>query len=143
MDEVEVTQYITDTFADVETTTAYDYTFFFYSSERKLPFATLATVDNEYDSISNLSRPGVFRLNIGVRKPTFETLFGTNKIDVTAYDFTALNTIMPHPEYAPQSWICVLNPSDDTFQHRVRPLLAEAYDIAVQRHGRRHSTDAS
>ena len=140
MDAVAMTHYITDTFADVETTTAYDYTFFFYSSERKLPFATLVTVDNEYDSISNLSRPGVFRLNIGVRKPTFQTLFGTNKIDVNAYNFAALDTILPHPEYAPQSWICVLNPSDDTFQDSVQPLLAEAYDVAMQRHVRRQST---
>jgi Family of unknown function (DUF6194) len=141
MDEVAVTHYITDTFVGVETTTAYDYTFFFYSSERKLPFATLATVDNEYDSISNLSRAGVFRLNIGVRKPTFQALFGTDKVDISAYDFTGLDTIMPHPEYAPQSWVCVLSPSMHTFQHNVIPLLAEAYEVAVQRHLRRQPTD--
>ena len=40
--------------------------------------------------------------------------------------------IMPHPVYAPQSWVCVLNPSDATFQ-AVRQLLAEAYDLAVRR----------
>lgn len=140
MDEADITQYITQTFTDVETTTAYSYLFFFYSAERMLPFATLATVDNEYDRVSQLDRPGVFRLNIGVRKPTFQMLFGTDKVDVSAYDFTALDTIMPHPDYAPQSWICVLNPSDATFQQTVQPFLAEAYDIAVQRHLRRHPT---
>ena len=143
MDEAAMTQYITDTFAGVETTTAYSYTFFFYGPERTLPFATLATVDNEYDRVSNLDRPGVFRLNIGVRKPTFQALFGTGKVDLSAYDLTALDTIMPHPDYAPQSWICVLTPSDATFHHTVQPLLAEAYDVAVQRHLRRHSTNES
>jgi hypothetical protein len=143
MDDVAIIHYITHTFADVETTTAYDYTFFFYGAERTLPFATLATVDNAYDRVSNLDRPGVFRLNIGVRKPTFQALFGTDSVDASAYDFTALDTIMPHPDYATQSWICVLNPSDTTFQHTVQPLLAEAYDRAVQRHLRRHPTDES
>jgi len=143
MDEAAMTQYITASFAGVETTTAYSYTFFFYDSERKLPFATLASVDNEYDRVSNLDRPGVFRLNIGVRKPTFQALFGTGKVDVNAYDFTALDTIMPHPDYAPQSWVCVLNPSDDTSHHTVQPLLAEAYDVAVQRHLRRQTTNES
>ena len=143
MDEAALIQYITDTFADVETTPAYDYTFFFYRSERKLPFATLAIVDNDYDRVSNLDRPGVFRLNIGVRKQTFQSLFGTSNGDVSAYDFTALDTIMPHPDYAPQSWICVLNPREDTFHHRVHPFLAEAYDMARQRHLRHHPTDES
>lgn len=143
MDEAALTQYITDTFAGVETTTAYTYTFFFYGPDRKLPFATLATVDNEYDRVSKLDRPGVFRLNIGVRKATFQTLFGTGQVEVSAYDFTTLDTIMPHPDYAPQSWICILKPSDDMFQHTVQPLLAEAYELAVQRHLRRHPTDES
>lgn len=143
MDEAAITQYITQTFAGVETTTAYSYIFFFYGADRMLPFATLATVDNEYDRVSQLDRPGVFRLNIGVRKPTFQALFGTDKVDVSAYDFTALDTIMPHPDYAPQSWICVLTPSEATFQQRVQPFLAEAYDMAVQRHLRRHQTAES
>ena len=97
MDEAAVIHYITDTFAGVETTTAYDYTFFFYSSERKLPFATLANTDNEYDHISNLNRPGIFRLNIGVSKETFQSLFGTSKGDVSAYDYTSLDMLMPCP----------------------------------------------
>ncbi len=59
-----------------------------------LPFTTIATADNEGDRVSNLDRPGVFRLNIGVSKQTFQVLFGTGKVDVSAYDFTALDTIM-------------------------------------------------
>jgi hypothetical protein len=39
---------------------------------------------------------------------------------------------MPHPVYAAQSWLSVLNPSAETFRD-LQPLLAEAYQIAVQR----------
>ena len=136
MDAAEIIRYITSSFDDVQTSTAYGYEFFFYSAERKLPFATLATSDNEYDRVSQLDRPGVFRLNIGVSKPTFQSLFGPGRADPGGYDFSTLDTIMPHPDYAAQSWVCVLSPSDATFE-QVRQLLAEAYDRAVRRHNRR------
>jgi hypothetical protein len=138
MDETTIAKYITDTFAGVETTDAFGYTFFFYGPERMLPFATLVAADNEYDRVSNLDRPGVFRLNIGVSKQTFQSLFGTAKVEVSTYDFTALDTIMPHPEYAAQHFVCVLNPSDVTLT-RVQALLAEAYDLAVRRHAKRQA----
>ena len=139
MDENGITDHIITTFAGVETATTLGYTFFFYGPERMLPFTTIATADNEGDRVSNLDRPGVFRLNIGVSKPTFQSLFGTGKVDVSAYDFTVLDTIMPHPDYALQSWICVLNPSDTTFQ-QLRPLLNEAYELAVRRASRRKTS---
>jgi uncharacterized protein DUF6194 len=143
MDEASITQYITDTFAGVETATAQGYTFFFYGPHRKLPFATLATQDKDYDRVSHLDRPSVFRLNVGVSKETYRSLFGSQPsspgaggVVDTGHYFTALDQILPHPVYAPMSWVCVLNPSDATFQ-AVRPLLAEAYDLTVSRHARR------
>jgi hypothetical protein len=139
MDENSIADYITTTFASVETMATMGYTFFFYGSDRMLPFTTIATTDNQGDTASNLDRPGVFRLNIGVSKPTFQSLFGTGKVDVGSYDFTALDTIMPHPDYAAQSWICVLSPSDTTFQ-RLRPMLNEAYELAVKRASRRKTS---
>ena len=139
MDENGITDYINNTFAGVETATNWGYTFFFYGPDRMLPFTTIATADNEGDRVSNLDRPGVFRLNIGVSKPTFLALLGTGKVDISAYDFTALDTIMPHPDYAAQSWICVLNPSDTTF-HKLRPLLNEAYELAIRRASRRKTS---
>ncbi len=135
--ESSVADYITQTFPGVETTTNFGYTFFFYKSDHMLPFATMASSDNEYDRVSNLDRPGVFRLNIGVSRQTFQSLFGTAKVDVSQYDFTALDVIMPHPDYAPQHFICVLSPSQATFA-QVRALLAEAYAIAERRNTRRH-----
>lgn len=136
MDETTLAQYITDTFANVETAVNFGYTFFFYGSDHMLPFATLIAADNEHDRVSNLDRPGVFRLNIGVSKPTFQMLFGADKVEVSAYDFTALNKIMPHPEYAAQHWVCVLSPSDTTLES-VRAMLAEAYELAARRNSRR------
>ena len=84
MDESSVIDYITKTFPGVETSTAFGYIFFFYRSERKFPFATLISSDQDHDRFSNLDRPGVFRLNIGVSKKTFQSLFGIAKVMSTA-----------------------------------------------------------
>ncbi len=137
MNESSIAEYTTQTFPDVETITNLGYTFFFYREERIHAFATIASSGNEYEQISKLDRPGVYRLNIGVSRETFQSLFGTNKINVSDYDFTVLDTLLPHPDYSAQSFICVLSPSDATFE-RIRPLLAEAYDIAVRKFNRRN-----
>ena len=88
MDQQDIIRYITDTFAGVDVVTATagiasGDTFFIYDPERNLdpkrrfPFATIVTKDyGDFDSASNLNRPGVFRLNIGVSKGTFRSLFG-------------------------------------------------------------------
>ncbi len=123
MDETSVGDYITKTFTGVETETNFGYTFFFYRSDHMLPFATIASSDNEYERISNLDRPGVYRLNIGVSRKTFQSLFGTAKVDVSRYDFTTLDVIMPHPDYAQQNFICVLSPTEATFERIPRCLL--------------------
>lgn len=148
MDEVAIASYITETFAEVATTTAHGYIFFFYGSDRKLPFATIATNGNEFERVSDLDRPGVFRLNIGVGRDTYRALFGPHPprlgadgIVDTGHDFTVLDQLLPHPHYAPQSWICVLNPSAETFQ-KLQPLLSEAYERAVKRQTRKRPEDA-
>jgi hypothetical protein len=33
-------------------------------------------------------------------------------------------------------WVCVLNPSAETFETEVRPLLSEAYELAVSKYNR-------
>ena len=45
---------------------------------------------------------------------------------------------MPHPVYAPQAWVCVLSPSVETFQ-TLKPLLEEAYAMAVDRQAKREA----
>jgi hypothetical protein len=113
--------------------------FFFYGSEVKFPFATIVTKDNDYDNVSNLNRPGVFRLNVGVSKETFKTLFGhlESKAGLGGFlesgiDFTELNKIMPHPIYGNQYWISILNPGEETFQNNIATYLSEAYEKAVR-----------
>lgn len=96
---------------------------------------------SEHDRVSNLDRRRVFRVHIGVGKQTFQTLFGTEGRRAESYDVTALDTLMPHPEYAAQSFIYVLNPGDATAQ-QVRALLAEAYERSVERYHRRHQRPA-
>lgn len=98
---------------------------------------------DQNDSASDLERPDVFRLNVGVGSDTYCSMFGAQPpfprdggVVDTGHDFTALDVIMPHPVYASMSWICVLNPSDATFES-VRPLLAEAFDLAIERYARR------
>lgn len=127
MDQDEIVQYVKQTFADVEVAQPIDGPgagdTFFMLPGKKMPFATIVTRDyGEFDNASKLDRPGVFRLNIGVSKPTFEALIDES----STHDLSALNTLMPHPTYARQHWLCVLNPSQDTFEH-LKPLLAEAH----------------
>jgi uncharacterized protein DUF6194 len=136
IDESFITSYITSTFENVKTTVNLGYTFFIYRDDDMLPFATIASTGNEYERISNLDRPGVYRLNIGVSRETFRSLFGTKKINVSDYDFTVLDTLLPHPDYSAQFFICVLSPSEATFES-IKPLLAEAYDIAVKKYNQR------
>jgi hypothetical protein len=58
-----------------------------------------------------------------VRSETFDRLVSS----VTEPDFAALDIVMPHPEYAVQHWLCILNPSHVTFRDVVLPLLGEAH----------------
>ena len=145
MDEDSIRQYIEDTFAGVDVVEASGNYFFFYDPDHKFPFATLTTSDED-DQASNLSRPSVFRLNIGVSKQTFQSLFGPGSTPSDkagkegGYDFTALDCIMPHPVYGKMYWVCVLNPSAATFK-KVQELLAEAYDMAVRKRAKTSQAD--
>jgi hypothetical protein len=79
--EAEISRYITETFEGVDVVADSGNSFFFYNPDsnvppdHRFPFVTLVTSDL-YDQFSNLNRPSVFRLNIGVGKQTFRSLFG-------------------------------------------------------------------
>ena len=130
MDQQSVTDYITTTFDGVTTAVAEDNIFFFYDPTQMFPFATLM-VNDVNDQFSDLNRPGVYRLNIGVDKETFVALVGDGEGE---YDYIAFDTIMPHPVYGRQRWICIVNPSDATFAEKIQPLLAQAYERDVRKH---------
>lgn len=101
-------------------------------------FATLKEKDGENDKASFLARDGVFRLNIGVTKECYLSLFATLAqrpakgccID-GGYDFQKINTILPHPVYGWIGWVCVLNPTPQMFKKCI-PLLDNAYEKAMQ-----------
>ncbi len=154
MNEAQISRYITETFEGVDIVVASGDSFFFYNPDsnvppdHRFPFVTIVTSDIN-DPFSNLNRPSVFRLNIGISKETFRSLFGDPSLLPSAkdsmeessknssnYDFTAMDQLMPHPVYGQMSWVCMLNPGDEAFETKVRQLLAEAYDLAVSKYKR-------
>lgn len=140
MNEKAIIEYITGTFEGVYTLTNADNIFFMYDPDGMFPFATLMTND-ENDQFSDLNRPGVYRLNIGLSKATFRAMFGSQTspdgADDNNYDFTAPDKVMPHPVYGKMYWVCILNPSAATFESVVKPLLVEAYEQDVSKHTKR------
>lgn len=145
MDADEVTRYICGSFDGVKTLTHSGDTFFLYDPdgdlppERQLPFTTLVTGDH-YDSVSKLDRPGGYRLNIGLTRATYAALLGAvptrrraDGILDTGFDYAAVDTVMPHPTYAAQHWVCVVNPGRATVG-TVRTLLAEAHGFAARKY---------
>ena len=118
----EIADYIITTYEGVFVARAYGGTFLSLNEQSWPNFATLVETD-ENDDASNLSARGAFRLNIGVLPKTFKSIVDPN----VEYDYTAEDVLMPHPVYAAQRWICVVNPSRVTFDDKVKPLLDEAY----------------
>ena len=140
MEQEEIRDYVARTFSDVTVQiaskddgapeVAWGDTFFIHKDDsHQFPFATIVIKDyGDFDNASNLNREGVWRLNIGVSKQTFDRLFPVEK----NHDFTALDVLMPHPIYGKNHFVCVLNPSDEMFES-LKPLMAEAYSIAAGR----------
>ena len=120
-----VTQAILARYPETVVAEALGATFFSLDEKRWPNFATIVTTDEHDEGTpSDLARPGVFRLNIGVGRETFERLVGR----MDAPDYAAYDRLLPHPVYAKQRWISILNPSDATFRDVVLPLIAEAHD---------------
>jgi hypothetical protein len=102
---------------------------FFSLDEKHWPnFATIVWTDDfDEGAPSNLARLGVFRVNIGLGKEAFERVVGS----IADPDYAAFDRLLPHPVYAKQHWISILNPSHVTVRDTVLPLVAEAYDRLV------------
>jgi hypothetical protein len=130
-DEAAVRRYITEIYPDTIVAEAMGGTFFSCNEQNWPNFATIATTD-DFDDVSDLNRDGVFRLNIGVTGPTFD-----RHVDPSVEpDYTALDRVLPHPVYAAQHWLSILNPSAATFETIVKPLLDEAHGIVATREER-------
>jgi Family of unknown function (DUF6194) len=110
--------------------------FFYYDPDddeanRRMPFATIVIKDYDgFDTASNVNRPGVFRLNISVGRTVLQELTGT---DYEQVDYTVLDRVIPHPVYATQGWVSILNPGEATAE-QAKSLLADAHARAAARH---------
>src|SRR5438876_11691828 len=106
-----ITRFIHETYPETDVVTIEGASFFSLDAEKHFPnFATIVWTDDFDDDVqSNLTaRPGVFRLNIGVGLETFDRLVGS----MVNPDYGAIDRLFPHPVYARQHWISILNPSD-------------------------------
>lgn len=120
-----IIEHLLDRFEGTRVVEAWGERSIFYNPGLMLPrgvyFATVKEKDGENDKASHLDRAGVFRLNVGTTKPLFLERFGPppsrpGKGGVVdgPWDFTATDTLMPHPVYGWMSWVAVLNPSNET-----------------------------
>jgi hypothetical protein len=101
--------------------------FFSLDPEKHFPnFVTIVWIDDfDGDKVSDLTnRQGVFRVNIGVSRQSFERVAGSDANP----DYAAFDRLLPHPVYARQHWVSILNPGDATWRDVVLPLIAEAHD---------------
>ena len=159
-----IRSWITTTWPETVVAEAMGATFFSLDPSSWPNFATIVTTDeHDMGAPSNLAaRPDVFRLNIGVGKATFERLVGAgahaadaaaHAADAAAHaadagaqapdvDYAALDMLLPHPVYAKQRWVSILNPSHATFDEIVQPLIAEAHDRLATPRRRGPGTDA-
>jgi hypothetical protein len=115
--------------------------------EQRFPFLTLVTGDR-YDAASNLDRDAdTYRVNLGVGRAAYEARLGKAprvaagyQVIDTGADYTATDTVLPHPFYAPLHWVCVVNPGPRT-RDELATLVQTAYAEAArhydsQRHER-------
>jgi hypothetical protein len=113
----------------------------FYNPGHVLPngvyFCTIKQQDGENDKASHLDRDGVFRVAIGLTRPSYFDLFGhpperpgKGAVVATGHDFKALDKLMPHPVYGWMCWAQILNPTSESFAELL-PLIAEAHGAAV------------
>ncbi|MDV4169547.1 DUF6194 family protein [Rhodovulum sp. FJ3] len=120
-----IIEHLLDRFEGTRVVEAWGERSIFYNPGLMLPrgvyFATVKEKDGENDKASHLDRAGVFRLNVGTTKSLFLERFGPppsrpGKGGVVdgPWDFTAADTLTPHPVYGWMSWVAVLNPSNET-----------------------------
>jgi hypothetical protein len=139
-DPDEITSAILERYPDTVVAQTLGATFFSLDENHWPNYATIVTTDeHDLGAPSDLARPGAFRLNIGLGRATFQRLVGA----IDAPDHAAYDTLLPHPVYARQHWVSILNPSPATFRDVVLPLVAEAHDrLAAPRARRRAAVPA-
>jgi Family of unknown function (DUF6194) len=110
---------------------------------RQQPFATVVVQDFPgWDESSRLDRDGAFRVNVAAGSARYEELLGHAPAEHAdrpdTYDYAEYDVLLPHPQYAAQGWVSVVNPGART-EELVRRLVAEAHAAARARWERRRS----
>ncbi|WP_281179078.1 DUF6194 family protein [Actinoplanes rectilineatus] len=123
----------------------WDDRFFFAGEDRMRPFATIVGHDvPDFDTLSDLDRPGVHRLNIEVGRSEFTNLFGYGPEQFSdrrpGIDFTVADRLIPHPAYGVQGWASVVQPGPATFDE-VGRLLEHARSRSVARLARMRTSE--
>jgi hypothetical protein len=137
-DPATIVSYLLETYPETDLVEAMNAYFFSLDPDKHWPnYATIVTTD-EHDDASDLDRPGVFRLNLGVDRETFERVAGGD----AEPDYTAFDRLLPHPVYGQQHWISIVNPTHETFQTVVIPLIALAHDRLAAVRARHHRDGA-
>ena len=142
MDKDKIERYILESFQDVHLVESWGEKSFFLNPGQRLKrgtyIATLKDKDGENDRASYLDRSGIFRLNIGVSKELYLSLFqnlpkrpAKGCCIAGDYNFQTIDTILPHPVYGWMGWVSVLNPSVETF-NTCTCYLADAYSKAFE-----------
>ena len=104
---------------------------FFYfdpddTGDQHMMFATIVVHDYEdWDEVSNLDRPGAFRVNLAVGRANVPPV--EDKIDYSQED-----VLLPHPQYAVQGWVAIVNPGP-AMAGRLSELVRLAHARAVER----------
>lgn len=143
MTPTEITTLITARLPGVAPRSSWGETSLFYNPGQRLAhgvyFCTLKEHDGPNDRASQLHRPGVFRLAIGLGPQAYTALFGARparpakgQAVSTGHDFTELDLLMPHPVYAWMGWAQVLSPSASKLQELI-PHIEDAHRLAVMK----------
>ena len=130
----EILQYCLNTLEETVLISSWGERGIFYNPENRLKrgvyILTIKEKDGDNDKGSHLNRENIYRVNIGLRKPTFQRMFGhlparpaAGEIVKMDYDFTAIDTLLPHPVYAWMGWVCVLNPSVERFKYYTKTII--------------------
>ncbi|WP_411720928.1 DUF6194 family protein [Mycetocola sp.] len=122
--------------------------FFYYDPEndernRLHPFTTIVTKNyTGFDEVSELGRSGVYRLNVAVGSAAFLDLLGyapsAHAEHTGEFDYSQLDVLLPHPVYAAQGWVSILNPGVRMLE-TAKTLVTRARDLAAGRYERRAS----
>lgn len=115
--------------------------FFYWAPGGKIPggqpYATVVTKDYPGEPRSGLDPAGRWRVNVHVGNKVRAELTGAPEQGVE-HGFRAVDVFLPHPVYAAQGWIAVVDPGENTTP-ALLSLLHRARDDAKERARRKSS----